>query len=125
MNGLDGSTETTPTLRPSPRAWPTRALTRDDFPTPGGPVTPVEGPGGPDGPDGPGGPDGPALPPGPHEKNTWSEPGTQLLGKPVLVLTHDRSALCLIMQPKRVAQRRWPTDTRRHLPTGIARLPWR
>src|SRR6185436_9055323 len=42
VNGLDGSTEMTPTLLPRLRAWPTSALTRDDLPTPGGPVTPID-----------------------------------------------------------------------------------
>ena len=42
MNGLDGSTETTPTLRPSARTWATREPTSDDLPTPGGPVTPTD-----------------------------------------------------------------------------------
>ena len=41
MNGLDGSTEMTPTLRPSPRTRLTSALIRVDLPTPGGPVTPI------------------------------------------------------------------------------------
>ena len=41
MNGLDGSTEMTPTLRPSPRTRLTSALIRLDLPTPGGPVTPI------------------------------------------------------------------------------------
>src|SRR5215470_10955039 len=42
VNGLDGSTETTPTLRSSARTCATRALIRLDLPTPGGPVTPTE-----------------------------------------------------------------------------------
>ena len=41
-NGLDGSTETTPTLLPSARTWRTSAEMRLDLPTPGGPVTPTE-----------------------------------------------------------------------------------
>ena len=40
-NGLDGSTETTPTRRPSSRECPTSAPMSDDFPTPGGPVMPI------------------------------------------------------------------------------------
>ena len=40
-NGDDGSTEMTPTLRPSSRTWRTSAEISDDFPTPGGPVTPI------------------------------------------------------------------------------------
>ena len=43
MNGLDGSTETTPTVRSSERTCATSAPTSDDFPTPGGPVTPIDG----------------------------------------------------------------------------------
>ena len=39
-NGLDGSTEMTPTVSSAPRTWRTRALIRLDFPTPGGPVMP-------------------------------------------------------------------------------------
>jgi hypothetical protein len=41
VNGLEGSTEITPTLRSASRTWRTRALISDDFPTPGGPVTPT------------------------------------------------------------------------------------
>ncbi len=40
-NGLDGSTETTPTVRSLSRTSRTSALMRLDFPTPGGPVTPT------------------------------------------------------------------------------------
>ena len=40
-NGLDGSTETTPTVRPSARTWRSSAPIRLDLPTPGGPVTPI------------------------------------------------------------------------------------
>src|SRR5262245_45830926 len=40
-NGLEGSTETTPTVRPSSRICPTSAPIKLDFPTPGGPVTPT------------------------------------------------------------------------------------
>ncbi len=40
-NGLDGSTDTTPTDRPSPRTWRTSAPISEDLPTPGGPVTPI------------------------------------------------------------------------------------
>ena len=41
VNGLDGSTEMTPTVRPSSRTCRTSELIRLDFPTPGGPVTPT------------------------------------------------------------------------------------
>ena len=41
VNGLDGSTEITPTDRSSVRMCRTSVLIRDDFPTPGGPVTPT------------------------------------------------------------------------------------
>jgi hypothetical protein len=41
VNGLDGSTEMTPTDSPCSRTCLTRALMRLDFPTPGGPVTPI------------------------------------------------------------------------------------
>jgi hypothetical protein len=40
-NGLDGSTEMTPTERFSSRTCRTSALIRLDLPTPGGPVTPT------------------------------------------------------------------------------------
>ena len=40
-NGLDGSTETTPTVRSRSRTCPTSAPIRLDLPTPGGPVTPT------------------------------------------------------------------------------------
>ena len=41
VNGLDGSTEMTPTLVPLARTRLTSALIRLDLPTPGGPVTPI------------------------------------------------------------------------------------
>ena len=41
MKGLEGSTEMTPTDASSARTWRTSALMRLDFPTPGGPVTPI------------------------------------------------------------------------------------
>ena len=41
VNGLDGSTETTPTACSSARAWLTSAEIRVDLPTPGGPVRPT------------------------------------------------------------------------------------
>jgi hypothetical protein len=41
VNGLDGSIEMTPTVRPSSRTCRTSALIRLDLPTPGGPVTPT------------------------------------------------------------------------------------
>ena len=41
VNGLVGSTEITPAVRPSERTLPTSAETRVDFPTPGAPVTPT------------------------------------------------------------------------------------
>ena len=41
VNGLDGSTEMTPTLVESSRTRRTSALIRLDLPTPGGPVTPI------------------------------------------------------------------------------------
>ena len=41
VNGLDGSTEMTPTVCSRPRTWRTSALISDDLPTPGGPVTPT------------------------------------------------------------------------------------
>ncbi len=41
MNGLDGSTEMTPTVVSASRTCRTSALISDDFPTPGGPVTPT------------------------------------------------------------------------------------
>ena len=40
-DGLDGSTEITPTDRSSVRMWRTSVLIKDDLPTPGGPVTPT------------------------------------------------------------------------------------
>src|SRR5262245_19530445 len=40
-NGLDGSTETTPTVRSVSLIWAMSAPMRLDFPTPGGPVTPT------------------------------------------------------------------------------------
>jgi hypothetical protein len=41
VNGLDGSTEMTPTVRRDSRMWRTSALISEDLPTPGGPVTPT------------------------------------------------------------------------------------
>ena len=41
VNGLEGSTEITPTERSCSRTCRTRALIRVDLPTPGGPVTPT------------------------------------------------------------------------------------
>ena len=41
-NGLEGSTETTPTVISRSRTCRISAETRLDFPTPGGPVTPTE-----------------------------------------------------------------------------------
>ena len=41
VNGLDGSTEMTPTVVSASRRCRTSALISDDFPTPGGPVTPT------------------------------------------------------------------------------------
>jgi hypothetical protein len=41
VNGLDGSTEMTPTVEFVWRTWRTSALIREDLPTPGGPVTPT------------------------------------------------------------------------------------
>ena len=41
VNGLDGSTETTPTVFPSGRTCATSAAIRLDLPTPGGPVMPT------------------------------------------------------------------------------------
>ena len=40
-NGELGSTEITPTVLPSRRAWATIAEHRVDLPTPGGPVSPI------------------------------------------------------------------------------------
>ncbi len=41
MNGEDGSTASTPTVRPSPRQCASSALVRVDLPTPGDPVIPA------------------------------------------------------------------------------------
>ena len=41
VNGLEGSTEMTPTVVSRSRTWRTSALISDDLPTPGGPVTPT------------------------------------------------------------------------------------
>ena len=41
VNGLDGSTEITPTESSRWRTWRTSAPISVDFPTPGGPVTPI------------------------------------------------------------------------------------
>jgi hypothetical protein len=41
VNGLEGSTEITPTVVPALRTWRTSALISDDLPTPGGPVSPT------------------------------------------------------------------------------------
>ena len=41
VNGLDGSTEMTPTVFSSARTWRTSEPTSVDFPTPGGPVIPM------------------------------------------------------------------------------------
>jgi hypothetical protein len=40
-NGLEGSTEMTPTVLPSSRTWRTSDEIRLDLPTPGGPVIPT------------------------------------------------------------------------------------
>jgi hypothetical protein len=40
-NGLEGSTETTPTVFSKVRTCSTSAAISDDLPTPGGPVTPT------------------------------------------------------------------------------------
>ena len=41
VNGLEGSTEMTPTVRPSLAHEPDERAIRLDLPTPGGPVTPI------------------------------------------------------------------------------------
>jgi len=41
VNGLEGSTETTPTVLSCARIWRTSAAIRLDLPTPGGPVMPT------------------------------------------------------------------------------------